>query len=76
MSGTTAVIAWAALSVASIVVSWRMGALNPKEKVAAVALVSGVSAGVLGGFTVSDTVGLFVAAGMFIATAVLMGYEG
>ncbi len=76
MSGTSAIIVWAALGVVSIVGSWRLGALNPKERVAFVALVSGVSAGVLGGFTISDTVGLFVSAGLLIVTAVLMGYEG
>jgi len=76
MSGTSAVIAWAALSAVSIIGSWRLGVLNPKERVAFVALVSGVSAGAFGGFTVSDTIGLFVSAGLLIATAVLMGYEG
>jgi len=51
-------------------------ALNIKEKIAATTLVSGASAAILCGFTISVSWGLGAAAAVLIGVSLLTGYEG
>ena len=76
MSNLPALIVWAGLSVVAVIGTGFIGALNIKERVATTALVSGASAGILCGFTISVTAGLGVAAGVMLLISILMGYEG
>ena len=50
--------------------------LNIKEKIATTCLVSGASAAILCGFTISVSWGLGAAAGVLIGVSLLTGYEG
>lgn len=76
MSNIPALIVWAGLSMVATIGSVLITALNIKEKIATTCLVSGASAAILCGFTVSVSWGLGAAAGVLIGVSLLTGYEG
>jgi len=76
MSTIPAIVVWAGLSGLAAVGVLFLRGTNLKERNSAVALVSGVSAALTGGFTVNATVGLGTAAVVLIFVSILMGYEG
>jgi hypothetical protein len=76
MSNIPAIAVWAGLSGLAAVGVLFLRGTNLKERISAVALVSGVSASITGGFTVNTTVGLGAAAVVLLFVSILMGYEG
>tara|TARA_Y100000748_G_scaffold301020_1_gene300488 strand:- start:679 stop:909 length:231 start_codon:yes stop_codon:yes gene_type:complete len=76
MSNIPALIVWAGISMIAAVGVVLTQALNIKEKIAAGCLVSGASAAILCGFTISVSWGLGAAAGVLIGVSLLTGYEG
>lgn len=74
MSTATALSIWGVPTLL-VVLFGRLLPLDPRERLAAGALVSGVAAGVAGGMMVGTETGLFVASGLLILVAFLMGYE-
>lgn len=75
MLGSTALIIWGSATVIAALGVLRAG-LNPRDRIAALSLCSAIAAGATGGFTVSDTVGLFTSAALLFMVALLTGYEG
>jgi len=76
MSNLQAVIIWGSLSIVTIAICMRLKAMNLKEQISMASLGSGISAGVLCGFTIGVSWGLGFSAGILCSLAVLLGYEG
>ena len=76
MSNIPALIVWAGLSMVATIGAVLTQARNIKEKIAATTLVSGASAAILCGFTISVSWGLGAAAAVLIGVSLLTGYEG
>ena len=76
MADIPSLIVWAGISVAGATGAFLLGPLNLKERISMTALVSGVAAGAMCGFSIGVTTGLGVTGVGLLLIALLMGYEG